>query len=96
MELQEQFYSDWHSNANKVFWVLTIGIMILCFLAKADTGNSCSSNSSQKGTLIYGPNGPFIQIDSGGSVNVEEIYGNMVRDQHNESWHLYGTSVVKM
>ena len=75
---------------------VAIGIMILCFLAKADTGNSCSSDSRSKGTLIDGPNGPFIQIDSGGSVNVVEVYANMVRDQNNESWHLHGTSVVKM
>lgn len=75
---------------------VAIGIMILCFLSKADTGNSCSSDSRSKGTLIDGPNGPFIQIDSGGSVNVVEVYANMVRDQNNESWHLHGTSVVKM
>ena len=31
MELQEQFYSDWHSNANKVFWGLTIALILTFF-----------------------------------------------------------------
>lgn len=31
MELQEQFYSDWHNSANKVFWGLTIALILTFF-----------------------------------------------------------------
>lgn len=78
---------------------VAIGIMIICFLLKADTGNSVTNNgngsSGKKGTLIDGPNGQFIQIDSGGTINVEEVYCNMVRDSNNETWTRWGNTVTK-
>lgn len=76
---------------------VAIGIVIICFLLKADTGNSVTNNGSsgKKGTLIDGPNGLFIQTDSGETINVEEVYSNTVRDSNNETWNRWGTTVTK-
>lgn len=76
---------------------VAIGIVIICFLLKADTGNSVTNNGSsgKKGTLIDGPNGLFIQTDSGETINVEEVYSNTVRDSNNEIWNRWGTTVTK-